>query len=171
MASPDGRVCKDFVAISNLPQMRRLRPRQRIWLIHDHASYKRQDGGQSPGLLTYGVLSTPTQPPLEEKAEMGRGKASMKSTASPPSQAPPRWHKQRCLRGQGDGSNCPQQAEKGWMGKGFEIPVQDAKREWLDFILKDAKGEFWAPPARRWPTSVFALVRPTACWSHVCLLH
>lgn len=45
--SPDGSVCKEVVAIFNLPQMRRLRPRERTWLIQDHTSHKGQDGGQA----------------------------------------------------------------------------------------------------------------------------
>lgn len=64
-------VCKEFVAIFNLLQVRRLRPRKRMGPMHDHRSYKGQEGGQSRVFWHQSrvVLSLSTQPLLERKAE------------------------------------------------------------------------------------------------------
>lgn len=111
LPSSGGRVCEGSVATFDLPQMRRLRPRKRMWLIHDHISYKGQEGSQSPGPLTSVLCGPPCShtPLLGRKAEtraQGRVRLSpkpqavIKAVSSLPSQAPPRGQYQD-LKGTG----------------------------------------------------------------------
>lgn len=128
----------------DLPQMRRLRPRKRMWLIHHHISHKGQEGAQSPGLLTSVLCGPPcSHTPLgKEGGNACPGKseafaeapAVIKAVSSLPCQTPPRCQNRDLGRDRYMGPVIHQKQRKDGWGKGFEHPLQDVKEvTWLYF--------------------------------------